>query len=249
VIKKLLFEFQEPSVEDLNTFMAVHTRGKTNSVVVRSALLKYMKWVGIEKPEEKIMKHKNRGRVNLTSDIDVNKLKLILEHFPQGSFRDALLFQFFTGCRQIEALFIERDKIRVSEDCVEVLVIQKGDRTRLLRVPKEPFEMIFSQEKYGSKKYVFLQDKHQELNHDDLINRHYFAIKESYFRAWQKACKSAELDGYSSHDARRAIIRAVNEKYGLLTACRVAGHADQATTSRYLPDDTVDTMKAVRDVI
>lgn len=195
-----------------------------------------------------VVRGKDIGRKHLESDITLDKLKLLLPHFS-GLHKDVFLIQFYTGCREIEALLIEKENVRFDEAHCEILVTKKGGRSHKIFLPLVPAQAIFGKPEYQTRKYVFLKEKYQDLDRYIIMRDAYGNITKPYLVAWQRACIAAGLDAYASHDARRALIRAINDRHGLITAQKLAGHARTDTTMRYLSSDGIDVLKAVKDVM
>ncbi len=255
IVRKLLDNNSAPGLEDINTFLTQHTTRKSNGIMARAAVLKYLRWKHKENipqylvDKERLLPMRDVGRMHLPSDITLDKLKLIAATFPSGVHNDVFLMQFYSGCREIEAWLVETANVRITSIDVQVLITQKGGRTRVIHLPLLPFKAIFSKLEYQGKKYVFLKNKYQGCTRNEILQNYYGAITKAYSLSWQKACELAGLRRYASHDARRAIIRAVNDKYGTKAAQKVAGHIHESTTMKYLPDSEINALETIRDVM
>lgn len=249
VIRRLLNSYPTPSVEQMNVFMNFHNREFYNTVTIRSALCHYLNWIGKPRDVELLKEYSHKGLKYLKSNVNVDKLKTILAHFPKGIHRDVFLIQCNSGCRQLEAFTIERKKCDLDENLARVLITQKGGATRTLVFKKDFLQPILSRPEYDKKLFPFLPDDCQKMSREDFLVKRYGTVRWSYWKTWVEACKKAGLESYSSHDVRRAVIRAVYAKFGLIKAQRVAGHARADTTVRYADDDSLSSLDAIQEVL
>jgi integrase len=241
------------SIDSINSFLIKYTRGKYNTLTARGAMLQFCKWYGLKDQDiRNIIRLKEKGKKILYRKIKIQDIKSLITYFKPGVCKDVFIIQSATGCRSVEAWLINAEKGNIDFDdetnSARIQVIQKGGRTRVLHMAAELAEPIFNNPLYKDKKYPFLKDNCQNLTREEILRRHYSAIRRAYWRAWRNACSKAGLPQYSSHDARRAVIRAISEKYGVPMAQKIAGHVRIDTTMRYLDGSELDTLKAWREV-
>lgn len=246
IIRHLLKQYENPNIEDLKAFLKSYVRGKTNGIMTKCAIIKYCAWQSINR--EGLPKVQDLGRKHLESDIDVEKVVQILQHFPEGVYRDVFIVQMLSGCRSIEAWLIERANVRISPNSVDILIVQKGGRSRTIKLPLEPTRFIIARKEYEGKKYLFLRDEFQSMSRYDIIKKGYNGIKLAYWRKWQLACAEAGMSKYASHDIRRAVIRAIEAQYGLRMAQKAAGHRRIMTTLRYCYNEGLDVLGAINSI-
>lgn len=251
VVRKLLNNFQTIDIDAINTFLNLHTRDKYNDLTTHSALSKYLRWIGKQEWLDKklIERSSDKGLKKLRSNIEVDDIKKLLRHFKEGVCKDVFTIQAYSGCRAIEAWTIETDNVEFNEDSARILIRQKGNKSRQLFIQRDKVEPVILKEEYINRRYLFLPDECQDIERYEFLKTHYHRIEVKYNRAWHLACKSAGLNTYASHDARRAIIRAIYDKFGIHAAKEIAGHNHMNTTARYLPDREtyVNALKEVMD--
>lgn len=239
------------SIDKINQFLIRYTKGKWNTLATRGALLQFCKWYGLPKEEiEKVILLKDKGKKILYRKIKIQDIKSLINFFKPGIYKDIFVIQSCSGCRSIEAWFIEKGNIEFDTETgsARVQVIQKGGRSRVLNIALELAEPIFNKPEYEGKKYPFLKSEYQSMSREEIIKKHYSGMRVAYWLAWKAACEKAGLPHYASHDARRAVIRAITEKYGPLMAKKLAGHDRLETTLKYLDSSELDTLKAWREV-
>lgn len=241
VIRRLLerSDSETPSVEDMNRFIFEYERNEIyNVLVVRSALKKFC--VFIKSPELAEQLKRTRWKSNSHkkpfSNISIEDIRKLQSYFPHGKCRDIFLIQTHTGCREHEAFFIEAKNVQYQENGALIHVIKKGGGNMTYFFPGKALALkIFTNKAYEGKRYPFLDTYFQQMERMDLMAYAYPSLSQMYYRAWKKACGNAGLQRYASHDARRAVGRAIHTATGdIYLVQKALGHKDVSTTVRYL---------------
>lgn len=242
-IRKLLMTlpFENWTVEKLNEQILTHNKEFYNATTFRGAIINFLKWQNKEEWRVKLIKVKNRGTKKLPSNVSYEDIKKLFGQFEDATCQDVFTIQALSGCRQVEAWLIESKNVQFQRDCAKILVRQKGGRNEQIVISNLHLaKRVFHNKRYKGRKYVFLPESLQDLSIEDILVRHYVSIRQRYRRAWIQACEKAGLPQYRSHDARRAVGRAVYEQAGIYASQKVLRHRNIETTAKYIEGMRID---------
>lgn len=237
VVRKFLSE-NEPTIENMTAYLTKHARKYYNGRTIYSALKHYCVFLKHTDWGEQLNLPKPKGRKYVTSKVTYEEIRELLNKFT-GVCRDVAMFQFLTGCRQVEAWFFDFKNMEIRDDRAEALIFKKGGATHLVSLPIDFAKYLTK--KYAGKSRPFLDDDSQTISRDDFLRDHYSAYRTKYHRAWTKVSED-----YTSHDVRRAVLRAVIKKHGLPMAKKIAGHAYVSVTMLYDDESAYDTFAALK---
>ena len=247
----LLRDYENPTLDNLNAFLNSYSRGKSFGITIRSAILQYCYYADLPTKDSEgkdvLVFLKDTGRKKLESDITIEKATQIYKAFPEGIYKDVCAIQLKSSCRAIEALLLEGKNVRQDFNCYTVMIVQKGGMSRTIKLPLT-FRAVFLKPRYKDKHYLFLPDECQSLSREVILRVWYHRIFQRYQRVWNKVLLNGEFGHYASHDIRRAVIRAIEGKYGLRMAQKVAGHRRFTTTLRYCVNEGLDTLGAIDSI-
>jgi len=252
VVRRLLHKYPLKSLtlNELNLFLTEHDKTYFNTVTVRGALVKFCEWKGLKEWIPNIKKIRGKGRKNPPSEVCFDDIKKLFGSFKDQTCADVFTIQALSGCRQVEAWLIERRQVQFKDGYALINVRQKGGRFETVVMQNVDLaEEVFGRECYKGKKYPFLCDDWQALSSNQILDRHYKGIRERYRRAWRSACTKAGLPQYRSHDARRALGRAVYDKFGIHAAKKVLRHKKIETTAAYIEGLKVDVAQVLKEVV
>lgn len=250
VVRLLNFCKDDITIEEINKFIARHERKFTSGWAVRAAIIWYLNFANLRQWIPEVKQVRSKGRKKPPSLITYKDLKRLFFCFDDATYRDVFAIQALTGCRQIEALLIRKKGVQFRDNDVLIMVSRKGGQYDSIIFPDiKQAHRIFSRPRYKGKKYLFLPENCQKLTRDEILILHYDSVRQAYFRAWRRACKKAGLPAYSSHDARRALIRAVYTKHGVYAAQKVARHKRIETTAMYIEGLKIDIAKVISEAI
>lgn len=248
VIRSLLGRYKNPTIDQLNNYVVMAGRRKRSGLVDRIAIINYLKFLKRESEIPLLAKVQDKGRTKLDKRPTIEHMAQLMPHFKDELTKDVFTIQSNSGCRQVEAWYIDiKDRLRYEEGVAIILTVQKGGRTRPLYILEEVARSVFDKPAYKGKRFPFLPDDAQNTDRDTFLRKHYERLKMRYWRAWERACKAAGLPKFASHDARRAIIRAVWKRHGPLAAKKVSGHTRFDTTASYA-DENDNPHAALSDV-
>lgn len=240
---------RELTAENINAYLVKHYESYYNTMVWRSAILKFLTWQKKKDIAVELLKLKHKGLKHVESDVTYEQIKQLFGCFDNQQCEDVFTIQALSGCRQIEAWFIERKNVHVRQGYVLILVRQKGGRNETIVINDvERIRTIFSRSQYRGLKYPFLNPECQHLSFTELLEKHYGNIRKRYARAWSKACKKAGIPQYRSHDARRAVGRKVYDTHGIHGAKKVLRHKSIMMTDRYIEGRKIDIVKILKDL-
>lgn len=251
VIRKLLKQYDEAklTVDDLNRFLTAQGRILNSVIVMRSAIVKYCEWTGKKAWIADLKKMRSKGHKNPPSEVTYAEIKRLFGCFKDRASGDVFTIQALSGCRQVEAWLIERRTVQYKETHALAMIRQKGGRSDALVINDvQAARTVFGREEYKGRKYPFLPEYMQDLTREEILEKHYAGIRKRYARAWEQACTKAGLPQYRSHDARRALGRAVYSQFGIYAAKKVLRHKKLETTAGYIEGLKVDVAEVLREV-
>lgn len=234
------------TVDDLNDLINDRLSEGLTAGTHRSVYNWYIKYKGLS---GSLLRLKRTGRKKPASTITYKTCLKVLECFTPGVLRDVLYFQIKTGCRQIEAFYLRKKNIVLNPETniYNIAIVQKGGASSTILFPDTLF-MRNLLDKYGHRDYLFFDDNEQKNSRVTLDLRTYDKHRKRYHRAWQDACVKAGLPQYSSHDARRAVLREVMRRFGIYAAQRIARHRRIETTTKYMEGYSMDLVKILKAI-
>lgn len=238
-----------PTLQEINQFLLDYERNEVfGAQTLKAALKYYCTMIGQDKLLDDIKPLRNANRRKKpASDVTYSKLIKAIPYLKHQTCKDVFALQMQSGARQVEVWLCEAENVRYQNSHATLQIIQKGGATDLLIIPNVSLaKEIFSREEYRGKRYPFLPKKFQKLSRFQIEEGpQYGAIRKYYWRDLRQACKKAGIALYASHDARRAVIRAIGD---INKSQRVARHKDIRTTAKYYEGAPIDIIEALRGV-
>lgn len=238
-----------PTLQEINQFLLDYERNEVfGSQTVKAALKYYCRMIGQDHLLDHIKPLRNVSqRKKPASDVTFSELVKALPYFKNQACKDVFALQLQSGARQMEIWLCEADQVRYNATHATLQVVQKGGESNVIIIPDvELAKTIFNREAYRGKKYPFLARHCQRLTRFELQEGpQYAAVRKYYWRDLRQACKRAGITSYGSHDARRAVLRAVGD---INKAKVIARHKDIRTTARYFEGAPVDIVEVLRGV-
>lgn len=165
----------------------------------------------------------------------------------RGDYVPALRFAILTGCRRME-------QVDLTWACVDFFnrtftVTGKGDKTRVLPMSDEVFNLIWA-EKNNHPTAVFTYVARATRKHLGIVRGERRPItKEGYKTAWRRFGKKLSgVENFRYHDARHTAATRVLRAGNLKIVQQMLGHANIATTAKYA-HSMVDDMRAAMNAV
>jgi len=251
VVRRLLNRLyvKTPTLQEINQFLLDCERtGLFGIQTIKAAIKHYLTMLGHPKLASKLKPLRNSNqRKKPASEVTHAELIKALPHFKNQTCQDVFALQLQSGARQMEIWLCERENIRYQQTHATIQIIAKGGASNVIIIPDLALaKSIFEREAYKDKRYPFLTKKWQKASRFEILeSTAYTAIRKQYWRDLRQACKRAGIASYGSHDARRAVLRAVGD---INKARVVARHKDIRTTARYFEGAPVDIVEVLRGV-
>ncbi|MGA1864356.1 MAG: tyrosine-type recombinase/integrase [bacterium] len=178
-----------------------------------------------------------------TGFFEYAELQAVLSELPQF-YHGPVIFAYETGWRQSEVFKLQWENVNLIEKTVTLDVgTTKNNEGRVIFMTETMRTLIQAQwEQRGSSgrfsPYVFPNESR--------TNR---IIKETFCRAWKKACRKAGYPGKLFHDLRRTAVRnMVRAGIPERVAMMISGHKTRSIFDRYNIVDTKDLVLAAKRI-
>lgn len=234
---------ENPSIEQLNTFISVKCRKR--QPYVKYAIKEYFSMYERMHEYHKLVQAKVRSPTRQKTFLNHSQLKMIIDGINKDLHRVIGLIQAATATRAAEVITIERKRIRKEQLKIRIQVMGKGDKPRNVCVSYDLWPSI---EPYyiEPKKYLFFSKEADNYSKEHLYKKTYTLYKR-YLESLKESAKKFNIE-ISTHDLRRSVANLIKLKsVDPRVTQKVLGHSSLTTTERYIEDDTETISDALLD--
>lgn len=233
-VKELLDSYPEPTIEQLNHFIAVKSGRRQPHV--KYAIKKYLKFLGREQDYSQLHGAKIAEPIKDKVFLSKEQVAQIINSIKNPMHKAMAVCQYNTGTRVSEIITLRKSRIskqKINEiDTLRLNVRGKGNKPRYVYLLAHFWKYI---EPYynQSKDYIFMDKKGEPpITYLDLWNKVETAYKR-YLESLKAAAKSCGFN-ISTHDLRRSFADDLRKETDIFHVQQTLGHKDISTTTKYL---------------
>lgn len=244
-------EFKEKhgriTIDKLNEFISDKFRNKQN-FHAKYALKHWLKYQGKSKWYRQLVKVKVRPRKKRGRYKPDEVILKIVGLIKKEVFRDIGKLQFATGCRAHEIIRLREEMIDFDfEKSARARITQKGSKEGTIFFNRTLAKILRKYLK-GSPGFLFL-DRSLEDQGEEKLHIATQTMRQTYYRALDKASKELDPEGFATHDFRRNVAEKLRKIYNndILLVKKTFNHSRIETTMRYFDESKEDVQAAALD--
>ena len=233
VVKELLDSYPEPTIENLNHFIAI--KSSRRQPHVKYAIKKYLEFSGRQQDYSKLHKAKETEPIKDKVFLSKEQVYQIINSIKNPIHKAMAICQYNTGTRASEIITLKKSRIskqKINEiDVLRLNVRGKGNVPRYVYLLAHFWRYI---EPYYNqcRDYPFMDKKNEPIAYLDFWNR----VETTYKRYLESLKEAAKLCGFniSTHDLRRSFADDLRKETDIFHVQQTLGHKDISTTTKYL---------------
>lgn len=234
----------------INEFITDSFR-KNNSPYKKYAFKFYLKYLNKSYFYEKLVKVKEKPRINPGKYVSDDIVKSIIKNIKKEKYRDVAVIQYATGARSVGVITLEEQRIDVDykPDVVRIWMNEKRNKQISKFISRDIFEKHLKKYMNGTAHFLFLNSKprflYRNIPEEDLeraIRNEY----QYYLEALTESAKFFNMKSFGTHNLRRNFAERLKRAgANQNTVKKALGHSDIRTTQLYYDDDEVDVEQAM----